>query len=68
MVLILANYYASTLLSFLSVVKLEPIVNSLEELANANHLQLIIQANNELTNRLLVGIIQFKIVQISHTF
>ena len=53
-VLVLDNAYAGTLFSFLSVPKLEPIVNSLEELANDKHLQIIIQDRNELANRFLV--------------
>lgn len=54
MAVVLANAYAGTLFSFLSVPKLEPIVNSLEELANDKHLQIIIQDRNELANRFLV--------------
>ena len=55
MTVVLANGYAGTLFSFLSVAKLEPAINSLEELANANkNLQLIIQDKTELTDRLMV--------------
>ena len=55
MTVVLANGYAGTLFSFLSVAKLEPAINSLEELANANkNLQLIIQDKKKLTDRLMV--------------
>ena len=55
MCVVLANAYAGVLFSFLSVAKLEPIVKSLEELANANkNLQLIIQDKKKLTDRLMV--------------
>lgn len=51
---VLANAYAGTLFSFLSVAKLEPIVNSLEELANTKHLKLLVLDRGELANRFLV--------------
>ena len=54
MAVVLANAYAGTLFSFLSVTKLEPIVNSLEELAQSKALQLIIQHQSELAIRFLV--------------
>jgi len=54
MCVVLANAYAGTLFSFISVSKLEPIVNSLEELANAKHLQFLIQDRTEIAIRLLV--------------
>jgi len=54
MAVVLANAYAGTLFSFLSVTKLEPIVNSLEELAHSKNLQLILQAHTELSIRFLV--------------
>lgn len=54
MSVVLANAYAGTLFSFLTVTKLEPIVNSLEELANSKQLQLLIQDRTELAERLLV--------------
>ena len=44
MTVVLANGYAGTLFSFLSVAKLEPIINSLDELANSTEVQLITQA------------------------
>ena len=43
MCVVLANAYAGTLFSFISVSKLEPIVNSLDDLANTDNLQLLIQ-------------------------
>ena len=39
--IVLANAYAGTLFSFLSVAKLEPIINSLGELAKSTEIQLI---------------------------
>jgi hypothetical protein len=54
MAVVLANAYAGTLFSFLSVTKLEPIVNSFEELAHSKNLQLIVQAHTELAIRFLV--------------
>ena len=58
MCVVLANAYAGVLFSFLSVAKLEPIVKSLEELANAKQLKLIVQDRSELANRYLVHIYQ----------
>ena len=54
MAVVLANAYAGTLFSFLSVAKLEPIINSLEDLGNSKDVQLIIQDRSELANRFLV--------------
>jgi hypothetical protein len=54
MAVVLANAYAGTLFSFLTVTKLEPIVNSLEELSNSKQLQLLIQDRTVLADRLLV--------------
>ena len=54
MAVVLANAYAGTLFSFLSVAKLEPIVNSLEELAHSKNLQLISQDRSDVSNRFLV--------------
>jgi hypothetical protein len=51
---VLANAYSGTLFSFLSVVKLEQIVNSIEELAQSKELQLIVQDKSELAIRFLV--------------
>ena len=55
MVVILANAYAGMLLSFLSVTKLEPAINSLEELANSKSCQLLIQGGSDVTNQFLVS-------------
>ena len=54
MAVVLANAYAGTLFSFLSVAKLEPIVNSLEALAQSKDLQLIVQDRSEMAKRLMV--------------
>jgi len=54
MAVVLANAYAGTLFSFLSVAKLEPIVNSLQELARAKQLKLIVKDRSELSDRFLV--------------
>ena len=53
MTIVLANGYAGTLFSFLSVAKLEPVINSLEELANSD-VNLMIQAHTDLSKRFLV--------------
>ncbi len=54
MTVVLVNAYAGTLLSFLSVMKLEPAISSLDELAKSKTCQLIVQAGADLTNNLLV--------------
>ena len=54
MCVVLANAYAGTLFSFVSVSKLEPIVNSLEDLAKSENLQLLIQDRTEIATRLMV--------------
>jgi hypothetical protein len=54
MTVVLANAYAGTLFSFLSVAKLEPAINSLEELAKNTNLQLVLQAHTELPDQILV--------------
>ena len=51
---VLANGYGGVLFSFLSVAKLEPIVNSFEALAKSNEVQIIVQARTELALRYLV--------------
>ena len=55
MTVVLANGYAGTLFSFLSVAKLEPIINSLDELANSTEVQLITQARSLWVGYLMVG-------------
>jgi len=62
MAVVLANGYAGTLFSFLSVAKLEPIINSLEELGNSKDVTLIIQDRSELANRFLVQLTHFFIL------
>jgi hypothetical protein len=59
MAVVLANAYAGTLFSFLSVAKLEPIVNSLDELAQSKDLQLIVQDRSEMAKRLMVMALAF---------
>ena len=54
---VLANAYAGTLFSFLSVAKLESPINSLQELAKTTKIQLILQAHTELADQILVKII-----------
>ena len=54
MCVVLANAYGGVLFSFLSVPKLEPVVNSLEELGNARRLQLIVQDKTVMSERLMV--------------
>ena len=53
MTIVLANGYAGTLFSFLSVAKLEPVINSLEKLADSD-VNLMIQAHTDLSKRFLV--------------
>ena len=63
MTVVLANAYAGTLYSVLTVTKLEPVINSLEKLAYTGNVQLLIQARSELTERILVEMyISLKIV------
>jgi hypothetical protein len=54
MVVVLSNAYSATLLSFLSVTKLNPAINSLEELANSESCQLLVQGGADLVNDFLV--------------
>jgi len=54
MTVVLANGYAGTLFSFLSVSKLEQPINSIEELANSKDVTLLTQSETELTGRFLV--------------
>ena len=55
MVVVLANAYAGTLLSYLSVVKLEQPINSMNELAKSKTCQLIVQGGEDLVNDFLVN-------------
>jgi len=68
MAVVLANAYAGTLFSFLSVAKLEPIVNSLEALAQSKDLQLIVQDRSEMAKRFMVMTTSFFLRNISSTF
>lgn len=54
MTVVLANGYAGTLFSFLSVTKLEPIINSVEDLAYSKDVKLILQDRSEYAYRILV--------------
>ena len=51
---VLAKAYAEVLFSFLSVAKLEPPINSLEELANSNDVQLLVLSQSEYAFKLFV--------------
>jgi hypothetical protein len=53
---VLANGYAGTLFSFLSVSKLQQPINSIEELAASSDITLLTQSETELTNRFLVNL------------
>ena len=55
MTVVLANTYAAFLLSFMSVEKFEPVINSISELAYSTDVQLTVQAHSELTDRFLVS-------------
>ena len=55
MTVVLANAYAGTLFSFLSVAKLNPIINSLDELANSTHVELVTQARTQWVGYLMVS-------------
>ena len=55
MVVVLTNFYAGILLSFLSVSKLDQPINSLEELANSKSCQLLVQASSDVANDFLVS-------------
>lgn len=57
MCVVLANGYAGTLFSFLSVSKLEQPINSLEELANSKDVQLLVQFKTEVADRFMVNTI-----------
>ena len=54
MTIILTNFYAGILLSFMSVKKLGPVINSLDELAHSKETKLIAPVGNDWTNRFLV--------------
>ena len=54
MTVVLSISYASTLTSFLSVKKLGPVINSLEDLSNSKDTQLVGQAGTEIFDQFLV--------------
>lgn len=54
MAVVLANAYGGVLFSFLSVSKLEPALNSMEEVAQSKDVQILTQDRTELAIRLLV--------------
>ena len=54
MLVVLMNYYASIVTSFMTVFKLTPIINSLEELAANPNLQLTIELDTVLSKRIMV--------------
>ena len=54
MCVVLANGYAGTLFSFISVTKLHKPINSLEELANSTEIKLLIQGQTGLADRFMV--------------
>ena len=61
MVVVLANAYAGFLLSFITVMKLEQPINSLDELAKSKTCQLIAQGGADLANDFLVlAVFKFK--------
>ena len=55
MVVVLNTAYGATLLSFLSVTKLGPAINSLDELTKSKSCQLIVQGGADLTNDFFVS-------------
>jgi len=66
MCVVLANGYAGTLFSFLSVTKLQKPINSVKELADAmisKDIRLLIQGQTILADRFLVITIQFINIQ-----
>jgi glutamate receptor, ionotropic, invertebrate len=54
MALILVNSYTGNLISYLTVPKMKPVVNSFEELANSQDTKLTIEARNILSENILV--------------
>ena len=54
MTVVLAHAYSRTLFSFMTVTKLEPVINSLDELAHSERTELIVQAGADIVDRFLV--------------
>ena len=55
MALILVNSYTGNLISYLTVPRMKPVVNSFEELANSQETKLTIEAKNILSENILVN-------------
>ena len=55
MAVVLANAYGGVLFSFLSVAKLEQPINTLEELANSNEVQLTVSLGTETARNFMVS-------------
>ena len=55
MTLVLINAYASNLISYLTVPKLQPVIQSLQHLSSSHDLKLAIDANSVLAQRILVS-------------
>lgn len=55
MTVILINAYASNLISFLTVPKLNPIVESFEDLAASRDLKLAVDTNSVIADQILVS-------------
>ena len=53
MTLVLINAYASNLISYLTVPKLQPVIQSLQHLSSSRDLKLAIDANSVLAQRIL---------------
>ena len=56
---VLANAYAGTLLSFMAVKKMGPVIDSIDELAHAKDVKLIVPAGADYTNKLLVNNVNY---------
>ena len=54
MCVVLANGYAGTLFSFISVEKLKQPINSLDEVAHSKDVTLLLQSDTELSENFLV--------------
>lgn len=60
---VICNAYTGTLTSFMTVPKLKPIVQSLEELAESDVYKLTAESNTPVTNLMMVYNAHFKILQ-----
>ena len=54
MTVVLAHAYGRTLFSFLSVTKLGPVINSIDELARSDNIEVIVQGGTDTVDRFLV--------------